>query len=260
METQERIPIESGKFIPVRAWLPSGKPRSIVVALHGQITHAGWFTKLGELLSARGIGLLAPDRRGNGLAQHLTIPNGAETLISDVGLAIDLAKTKCDDVTLLCWCFGAKIGLPAALQFQKKIKRVVLPSPSLIAAPEMAARLKKLVPENGFYPIHFDPITEFSDVPEVQKFIANDAQLLKKIPVSQREISNALSSVAIEAVGKISVSILSVLADQDIIIDVLHTEEILKNTTLKWFKGGHGFVIEPGGPEILAKEIDAFSQ
>lgn len=255
MEKREFIPIGNGNFIPVRSWLPSN-PRTVIVALHGQITHSGWFSQLGKQLADANIGLLAPDRRGSGEAKNLPIPEGAQTLISDVGLAIDFARSKCSDVSLLCWCFGAKIGLPAATKYS--INRLILPSPSLIAAPEMSIRIKNLVANGDFYPIHFDAVTEFSDVISVQKFIAEDPLLLKKIPITQRKISNDLSSIAIEAVNKIKVPVLSILADQDKIIDIDKTAELLKGTTLKWFKGGHGFVIEPGGAEMIAHEIEKF--
>ena len=109
-----------------------------------------------------------------------------------------------------------------------------------------------------FLPIHFDPITEFSDIPEVQEYIKRDHQLLDRIPVSQRELSKALGLIATDAVAKLKVPLLSILADNDKIIDLNKTVELLKHSPLKWFKGGHGFVLEPGGPEMIAFELDAF--
>ena len=53
-----------GDLLPARRWLPRGRPRRAVVALHGMVTHAGWFAQLGDLLVEQDIALVAPDRRG----------------------------------------------------------------------------------------------------------------------------------------------------------------------------------------------------
>jgi alpha-beta hydrolase superfamily lysophospholipase len=57
------------KSPPLRGlvWRAPGRPRAVLVALHGIQTHAAWFGPLGERLSRHGISTYALDRRGSGL-------------------------------------------------------------------------------------------------------------------------------------------------------------------------------------------------
>ena len=113
----------NGDMLPVRTWLPAGRPRRVVVALHGMVTHAGWFATLGELLAARNVALVAPDRRGNGLARALRGVGDPDLLIADVDAVVCHARGLADDVTLLSWCGSANFAVPAAARVPVQRRR-----------------------------------------------------------------------------------------------------------------------------------------
>jgi alpha-beta hydrolase superfamily lysophospholipase len=243
-----------GDLLPVRIWRPAARPSRVVVALHGMVTHAGWFAQLGELLAARGLALVAPDRRGNGDAQQLSNVGDLGLLIADVDVVVAFARALCDDVTLLAWCGSANFAVPAATQVA--IRRLVLASPGLVPRPEMAARFRAGEPRDGWLPIHFDPATDFTDDPEVQAAIRADARYLRRIPAVLRDAWRQLNPIARAALGQLSVPARCVLTRTDRMIDIAATVELMADIPVDWAVGGHGFVVEPTGARQLARILE----
>ncbi len=55
-----------GKTIFVRAWLPSGTPKALLLIAHGMAEHSGRYGGLAELMTGAGWAVYAPDHRGHG--------------------------------------------------------------------------------------------------------------------------------------------------------------------------------------------------
>lgn len=55
-----------GRVLPLRRWLPEGKPAAVVLAVHGFNDYSNAFTEPGEWWAKRGIATYAPDQRGFG--------------------------------------------------------------------------------------------------------------------------------------------------------------------------------------------------
>src|SRR4029453_14711401 len=50
-------------------WVSEGdRPSAVVVFLHGIASHAAWFAETAIVLSAHGVAVYGPDRRGSGLS------------------------------------------------------------------------------------------------------------------------------------------------------------------------------------------------
>lgn len=254
----EHVTSSDGVRLPIRAWRPSGAPRRVVVALHGMVTHAGWFAQLGERLAARGVALLAPDRRGNGAATELGPVGDAERLIADVHDVVRAAHALADDVTLFSWCGSANFAVPAATA--TTARRFVLASPGLVPLAEMSARFRGAEPVDGFLPIHFDPARDFTDDDHVAAVIRADALYLRRIAVEVRDAWRALNPRARGALRDIKVPVRCVLTRVDRMIDIEGTLALLGDIPVEWAEGGHGFLVEPVGAErvaeVLAKEGD----
>jgi alpha-beta hydrolase superfamily lysophospholipase len=58
---------EDGTTLEGRKWPVAGKPRAILLALHGTQSHAGWYADLADRLRPHGWAVYAPDRRHSGL-------------------------------------------------------------------------------------------------------------------------------------------------------------------------------------------------
>lgn len=243
----------SGESLPIRIWEPIGRPRRTVVALHGMVTHSGWFALLGELLAAQGVAVVAPDRRGNGLARELRQVGNLDLLISDVGEAVRLARELSEDVTLFSWCGSANFAVPAAARVA--VRRFVMASPGLVPLEEMSARFRAGQPIGGFLPLHFDPAGHFTDDVETARAIRADPLYLRKIPLPLREAWRQLNPLARQTLGRLPVPSRCMLTRVDRMIDIPRTVELVESQAgipVSWAAGGHGFVVEPAGARAIA--------
>lgn len=250
-----------GELLPMRVWRSAARPRRVVVALHGMVTHSGWFAQLGDQLVGRGLALIAPDRRGNGLARALGGPGEIDLLVSDVAAVVTRAHELCEDVTLLSWCGSANFAVPAAAHLP--VQRLVLASPGLVPLEEMAARFREARPVAGYLPLHFDPLRDFTDDAEVQRAIRADKLTLRNVPLAVRDAWRTLNPLARQALRTLRLPTRLVLARRDRMIDVPRTQALLASRMatmpaidVDWCEGGHGFVAEPQGARLLAQVLE----
>jgi alpha-beta hydrolase superfamily lysophospholipase len=244
-----------GDELPIRIWTPpSGVARRVVVALHGLVTHSGWFNPIGELLAARGIATVATDRRGSGLARGLGHLDDPAQLVADVDAVVTSARALSDDVTLFSWCGSANFAVQAAAQVP--IDRFVMAAPGLIGHAELGARFRAIQPVDGLLPTHFDPGRDFTADPAVAAAIDADPLWLRGIPVAVRSTWGQLNPVAREALGGLRVETRCVLTRTDRIVDVPRTLELLGAIPIEWATGGHGFVVEPDGARFMAAVLE----
>jgi pimeloyl-ACP methyl ester carboxylesterase len=209
------------------------------------------------LLVECGIALVAPDRRGNGLAAALSEVGNVERLISDVGDVVAYARELCDDVTLFSWCGSANFAVPAAARVP--VQRFVLASPGLVPLEEMATRFRTSEPVDGFLPLHFDPASDFTDDVETQRAIRADGLSLRKIPLALRQAWRTLNPLAREGLAHLPVPTRCVLTRVDRMIDIARTVELVEGRAkipVHWAEGGHGFVIEPAGARTVAALLE----
>jgi len=81
-----------GTRLPVTRWLPEGRPRGVVLALHGFGEHRNAFFTLGPALAAAGYALYAYDQRGFGETPHRGLWPGQDVLIDDARAAWRLLR------------------------------------------------------------------------------------------------------------------------------------------------------------------------
>ncbi len=247
----DHIRAVNGDFLPIRTWLPQAKPRRVVVALHGMVTHSGWFSQLGNLLVECGVALIAPDRRGNGQAKHLGQISDTDLLMADVDVAVQHARQLSDDVTLFSWCGSANFAVPAAAQVAAD--RFVMASPGLVPLAEMSARFRCTQAIDGFLPIHFDPAGDFTDDAETKDIICADKLYLRRIPEELRGAWKKLNPIAREALHNLPIPAHCVLTRVDRMIDIPKTLDLMGDIPIHWASGGHGFVVEPAGANSVAE-------
>ncbi len=244
----------NGDRLPLRLWRPAVSPRRAVVALHGMVTHSGWFAQLGELLAARDIALLAPDRRGNGEATGLGGVGEIALLCSDLAEVVRLARTLADEVELLSWCGSANFALPAALELP--VSRLLLASPGLVPLPEKAAKFRAAEPSRGFLPLHFDPASDFTDDAATRLAIRADPLTLRRIPEELRGAWRTLNPLARRALAQLPMPARCALTRVDRMIDIPATVELIGAMPLHWAEGGHGFLVEPQGARFIADLLE----
>lgn len=77
-----------GARLPLRRWLPAGRPRAVILALHGMNDHGLAFAMPAEAWARAGIATYAYDQRGFGRAPNRGYWPGTETLAGDLAAAL----------------------------------------------------------------------------------------------------------------------------------------------------------------------------
>ena len=90
MEMKESTFEGVGGFrIFTRSWQPEGKPRAVIVIVHGFNAHSGYMTWAGEQFSAHGLAAYALDLRGRGRSDgERFYIESIDEYVADVSLAI----------------------------------------------------------------------------------------------------------------------------------------------------------------------------
>ncbi len=73
-----------GAMLPYRKWIPAGKPKAVIIALHGFNDYSKAFEGAGEFFSRKHIAVYAYDQRGFGKTGHIGIWAGANNYTADL--------------------------------------------------------------------------------------------------------------------------------------------------------------------------------
>ena len=80
----DRFIAADGAQLPLRSWLPAGKPWAVALALHGFNDYANAFAAVGDFLAGRGVALYAYDQRGFGDTAQRGLWPGVPALVDDL--------------------------------------------------------------------------------------------------------------------------------------------------------------------------------
>jgi alpha-beta hydrolase superfamily lysophospholipase len=72
-----------GAEMPMRSWLPQGKPKAVILALHGFADYSLSYAQPAALWARKGIATFAYDQRGFGAAPHVLHWAGSARMIAD---------------------------------------------------------------------------------------------------------------------------------------------------------------------------------
>lgn len=97
-----------GYRLPARHWVPAGKPRAVILALHGFNDYSNAFDAPGEYLARQGILTVAYDQRGFGEAPHPGRWAGNERMTEDLTTAARSLRAAYPDVPL--YLLGDSMG------------------------------------------------------------------------------------------------------------------------------------------------------
>lgn len=106
--SSDAVILDDGARLPMRAWLPIGKPRAVILALHGFNDYSNAFAGPGEKLSRHGIATFAYDQRGFGRAPGRGRWPGAFRLDADLAGVSRLLRQRYPGVPL--YILGESMG------------------------------------------------------------------------------------------------------------------------------------------------------
>ena len=122
-----------GTELPYRAWLPDGKPRAVIVALHGFNDYSKAFEKPGAYWASKGIATYAYDQRGFGGGPHRTIWAGHPAMVADLAATVRLVRARHANapVYVLGESMGGAIAMIADAGRQVRSDGLILVAPAL---------------------------------------------------------------------------------------------------------------------------------
>ncbi|MFC3677706.1 alpha/beta hydrolase [Ferrovibrio xuzhouensis] len=104
---------DDGRVLPLRSWLPDGKPKAVILALHGFNDYGMAFADPGAWWAQRGIATFAPDQRGFGAGPYHGYWPGGQRMADDVGDLTRLLRKRYPGVPL--YWLGESMGGAVAL-------------------------------------------------------------------------------------------------------------------------------------------------
>lgn len=97
-----------GARLPMRAWLPKGEPKAVMVALHGMNDYSNFFDEPGQYLASKGIAAYAYDQRGFGQGPHPRFWSSGRAMAEDLRNAAALVAARHPGVPL--YILGESMG------------------------------------------------------------------------------------------------------------------------------------------------------
>lgn len=116
-----------------QAWLPSGRPRAVVVLAHGASEHSGRYAHVGKRMAGAGFALYAMDLRGHGRSPGQ--PGNIERMDAVVGdlhaFLIDTASASHPRARVFMFghSMGGMVAIAFALRHQDELSGLILTGP-----------------------------------------------------------------------------------------------------------------------------------
>ncbi|HEY5209222.1 MAG TPA: lysophospholipase [Stellaceae bacterium] len=111
--SSDALIMDDGARLPLRAWLPAGQPRAVILALHGFNDYSNAFAVPAKLWLQRGIATYAYDQRGFGRAPDRGRWVGVKRLDTDLAEASRLLRARYPGVPL--FVLGESMGGAVAI-------------------------------------------------------------------------------------------------------------------------------------------------
>jgi acylglycerol lipase len=109
----DRFVTADGAELPLRRWLPDGKPRAVILALHGFNDYSNAFAAPAAGLVGQGVAVFAYDQRCFGQSPLRGRWAGQETMTDDAILAATLLRRRYPDVPV--YLLGESMGGAVAI-------------------------------------------------------------------------------------------------------------------------------------------------
>jgi alpha-beta hydrolase superfamily lysophospholipase len=206
-------------------------------------SHGRWFESIGPALAAHDIAAVAPDRRGSGAVPERGPVDDPRAWIDDVRTALDVAAPAGVPRVLIGWCWGARLAL-AALGAGVQVDRLVLVAPGLVMTEAVKARSAEgMRGTQDPVPLPFD-VAQFSADPEWVARIDADPLRWRTQPRSFVLASRWVADEALRVLERLEVPLLTILAEQDLLVDNAAVSRLAARGEVRLLPGGHAVLLE----------------
>lgn len=225
-----------GVHLPYRAWLPDGKAKAVILAVHGMNEHSRAFAMPAESWRANNIATYAYDQRGFGGAPQRGIWPGRETLVEDLKVMTRLVRARHPGapVYLLGVSMGGGVVLAAIGGRQP------LPAAgAILVAPAVWGRktMPALYPPVLWLAAHTVPWMEVTG-DDIRRVPSDNIPMLRELSRDPRVIKATridaiygvvgLMDAALAAAGRVRMPVLLLYGEKDRIIPKKPTLAVLR--------------------------------
>ncbi len=102
-----------GAEMPLRRWLPEGKPKAVLVALHGFADYSASWKRPATLWAREGIATFAYDQRGFGAAPDIFHWSSTDRMVADADQAVSALRARYPGVPI--YLIGESMGGAVAI-------------------------------------------------------------------------------------------------------------------------------------------------
>lgn len=239
-----------------------GRPRAILVHVHGIQSHGGWYVDTAAEAARRGCVVYLLDRRGSGASPGARgyFPS-RRRLRDDLGRFIAFARSHDPGVpvVLVGACWGAKLAVTFALEAQAELAGLALVCPALRVkvdlglADKLRVGLGHLLSPQSTVPIPLTP-EMFTRDPDRLAYIRNDPLALRRASARLFFETFWLDREVVRTPARLRLPLLVLQASPDPIVDEVGVR--------RWFDAAGSrdkrFVAYPGSDHLL--DFDAGRQ
>ncbi len=259
----DRYITTDGTVLPLRSWLPEGKPDAVILALHGFNDYSNAFALPAPALVAHGIAVYAYDQRGFGAGPRHGRWSGAEIMAADAADAATLLRRQYPDrpLYLLGESMGGAVTILAATRANPPpIDGVILSAPAVWGRQTMnvfergALWVARLVPSMHFsgrsLPIKVMP----SDNIPMLLALGADPLVIKETRSDAVNGLVDLMSDALDAGPALRMKTLVLYGEHDEIVPRGPVERLVERLP---GAGNQRIALYPKGYHMLLRDLDA---
>jgi alpha-beta hydrolase superfamily lysophospholipase len=255
-----------GIRMTVRSWKPAGKPKAVIVALHGFNDYSNFFSAPGAWLAQRGVLSYAYDQRGFGDGVHRGLWAGTETYARD--LADFVALVRRTHPTLPVYVLGESMGGAVAMVAatgaggaRPAVDGMILAAPAVWGRAAMAWYERSAL----WLAAHTVPTFRLtaqglniqpSDNIEMLRALGRDWRVIKRTRVETIHGLVGLMDQALAAAPGFSETALILYGGRDDIIPGQPTFEMVRNLPSA-AQARQTFAIYDGGYHMLLRDLNA---
>ena len=247
-----------GTMLPLRSWLPAGKPKAVIVALHGFNDYSKAFEGAGAFFKARGVAVYAYDQRGFGQAHYTGVWGNEKNFVSDLAQCVREVSRRWPSapVYVLGESMGGAVTLVAlADPAFPKVRGVILSAPAIWGGEAMNPFFHgtlwlaaHTIPQHEMSGSDLK-ITATNNTPMLWR-MAYDPLIIKKTRIDTIYGIVRLMGDGYDAVPQIKTPVLLLYGKQD---QVIPREPI--ESALKRFTAPVQFALYPDGYHMLMRDM-----